>query len=320
MELRDHAGLAPHAAPKDEILHPILALAATSPILSDAPSPLETTPGPEEPVATSLHAAPPDVAPTEAETPPSENAPSVVAAPAPDTRVADVARNGLAVFDKLAVGLLVSRDNIPILANRHLLDLLGFADEDALHDAGGMAHLFGNQPGNVSGSEAVGLRAADGTIIPSNARMQRIEWDGLPATLLTLAGARVTATRTEPMPPAPVAAEPIPLPVEKPPRQDQSLREARELRAILETATDGVAVFDAEGNVLSLNRSGEALFGCDRTQVIGKPFLDLFRRAQPEPRRRLFRRFEVERDEEPAQRRARAGSSRRTRAGRFRCS
>ncbi len=176
-----------------------------------------------------------------------------LALPHPDDgRRAEIARNGLALLDKLAIGLLVSRDNVPIFANRHLLDLTGFADEDALHAAGGMAHLFGSTPGNASGAEAVAMRTRAGATVPATARLQRIDWDGLPATLLTLQGeARSGAAG----------------------REDD---ERRELRAILETATDGVAVMDDECQVLSLNRAGEALFGRDRGEVIGKPFLDLF--------------------------------------------
>ena len=207
------------------------------------------------------------------------SAPSV--APEPTIgRAEDVARNGLAVLDRLAVGLLVSRDNVPIFANRHLLDLTGFADEDALHAAGGLSQLFGDMPGNVSGAEAVGLRARQGNVIPVIARMQRIAWDGLPATLLTLSSVSGPATA-----PASVQAE-FSTPAATPasfgmtttsavvPLPEAS--EVDELRAILETATDGVVVVDGDCNVLSLNRSGEALFGCDRGEVIGKPFLGLF--------------------------------------------
>lgn len=42
------------------------------------------------------------------------------------------------------------------------------------------------------------------------------------------------------------------------------------MHAILDTATDGVAVVDADGRILSLNRSGEALFGCDGAEVAGQ--------------------------------------------------
>jgi PAS domain S-box-containing protein len=51
--------------------------------------------------------------------------------------------------------------------------------------------------------------------------------------------------------------------------------EARELSAILDTATDGVAVLDSQGRILTLNRSGEALFGYDQNDVVGEPFTNL---------------------------------------------
>ena len=199
---------------------------------------------------------------------PAADRPIEPSSPTTATREAEIARNGLALLDRLAVGLLVSRDNVPIFANRHLLDLTRFADEDALHAAGGMAHLFGGTPGNASGAEAVAVRTREGATVPATARLQRIDWNGLPATLLTLQGESRAAKSegaeaTDPSKPAPAAAG----------REDN---ERRELRAILETATDGVAVMDDECHVLSLNRAGEALFGRDRGEVIGKPFLDLF--------------------------------------------
>jgi PAS domain S-box-containing protein len=49
----------------------------------------------------------------------------------------------------------------------------------------------------------------------------------------------------------------------------------RELSAILDTATDGVAVLDWQGLILTLNRSGEALFGYDQHEVQGKPLTSL---------------------------------------------
>jgi PAS domain S-box-containing protein len=51
--------------------------------------------------------------------------------------------------------------------------------------------------------------------------------------------------------------------------------EFRELSAILDTATDGVAVLDQDGRILSLNRSGEALFGYDQNEVAGAYFTAL---------------------------------------------
>ena len=66
-------------------------------------------------------------------------------------------------------------------------------------------------------------------------------------------------------------------------------REARELDAILDTAMDGVAVLDAQGRIVALNRSGEALFGFDKAEVAGEPFTILF---APESRERAQSYFE----------------------------
>ena len=58
--------------------------------------------------------------------------------------------------------------------------------------------------------------------------------------------------------------------------------ENRELRSILDTATDGALVLDRAGRVLSANRSAEALFGYDAAEFAELTFSDLF---APESRR-----------------------------------
>jgi PAS domain S-box-containing protein len=178
------------------------------------------------------------------------------AAAGPDTLAPgyqDLSRNAAAVFDRLGLGLLVSRDNVAIYANRTLLDLLGFVDEDALHAAGGMSRIYEHAP--APASETIGVRTAAGDLIPVRARIQSIEWDHLPATLLTLRrdDEKDALSRLE----AEVRTH---------------KNEVRELNAILDTATDGLAVLDSQGQVLALNRSGEALFGYDQSEVAGQPF------------------------------------------------
>jgi PAS domain S-box-containing protein len=281
-ELREEAGLVDTGILP---LEPVLAPTPAAPLkAAEAMAP----PGPTDVLPDDTHQAEaPDAVPESLKdaTPPDSGGKGSTAQ-APDAnagaadrdakRAADIARHGLAILDRFAVGLLVSRDNVPIFANRFLLDLLGFADEDALHEAGGTMHLFGGQPGNVSGSETIGLRTRDGRIIASQARMQTLDWEGLPATLLTLQPVLVAETPAAPetdTPPSPAASADM-----RGADADVAAApdELHELRAILETATDGVVVIDADGNVTSLNRSGEALFGCDRGSVIGKPFLSLF--------------------------------------------
>ncbi len=168
----------------------------------------------------------------------------------------DLGRNAAAIFDRLGFGLLVSRDDVVIYANRTLLDLLGFADEDSLHAAGGVSRIFEQAPS--AGSVTIGVRTAAGEIIPVRARIQSIEWDHMPATLFTLRrdDEKDALSRLE--------------------TEARAHRnEARELNAILDTATDGLAVLDARGRILALNRSGEALFGYDQNEVAGQPLTTL---------------------------------------------
>ncbi len=175
----------------------------------------------------------------------------------------DVAANAPAILDRLPVGVLVSRMEIPVFLNRTLLDLLGFADADAFHAAGGLDAIFMERPQEGDTPGCASIRTADGEIIWVDVRIQSIDWDGLPATLSTF----------------------------RRPEGDNSLRlrtlegdlrerelETRELRTILDTATDGVAVLDGQGAILSLNRSAEALFGYEQADVAGESFIVLLAR------------------------------------------
>jgi PAS domain S-box-containing protein len=60
--------------------------------------------------------------------------------------------------------------------------------------------------------------------------------------------------------------------------EDIASAEARldELEAILDTATDGVVVIGGDGRISNINRSAEALFGVEASDVLGAPFSDLF--------------------------------------------
>ncbi|WP_018182712.1 ATP-binding protein [Kaistia granuli] len=81
----------------------------------------------------------------------------------------------------------------------------------------------------------------------------------------------------------PVVSEPVadvpPSPPVPDPRLMADLASAghkiAELEAILDTATDGVAVVDAEGRIVRINRSAEALFGVETGDVAGLPFTHL---------------------------------------------
>ena len=179
-------------------------------------------------------------------------------------------RNAAAVLERLPVGIVVSRFNVPIYANRTLLDLLDYADIDAFHAAGGLDRLF---HGRTPDSGVAQIETRDGEVLPVDARVQAVDWDGQPATLVTLRRAqenRAQEARLQEDRARESAEAARAKSLELDLRQRDA--EARELHAILDTATDGVAVLDADGRILSLNRSGEALFGFDQNEVAGEPF------------------------------------------------
>jgi PAS domain S-box-containing protein len=172
-----------------------------------------------------------------------------------------------AALERLPVGILVHRGEAILHASRPLLDLLGHPDLDAFRDAGGVAGLVKGRPGALARVEAVEpaplvLAGADGRSVEAEVRLTTIELEDGPASLLTIRR----------------------LPADDPAQRLGALElEAARLAArlserdaILDTATDGVVVLDAQGRILSLNRSAEALFGYEENEIAGEPFTALF--------------------------------------------
>jgi PAS domain S-box-containing protein len=217
----------------------------------------ETTSAPQEPAPENDAHKPAPVAPP-AETPAPQPAPA-----------AQAASGAAALVERIDVGLMVCRDGEAVYLNRALLDALGHADAQAFMHAGGMNHLFaGRSLAEAHGADGLALRDAKGATLVFDARLKTIEWDGAPAMLITFRpkegaegeGSISAAGRLRALEAEARAYE----------------AEARELRSILDTATDGVAVLDETGAVLSLNAAAEALFGYERREVAGQNFLTLF--------------------------------------------
>jgi PAS domain S-box-containing protein len=125
------------------------------------------------------------------------------------------------------------------------------------------------------------LEARAPALPATDARLYTISWDGDSALALIFSGARnegaaVAAAIAEP---APVAEPPVsePSPVGN--------ANAEELGAILDTTAEGIVMFDADGNISSVNRSAEALFGYDGEELARRNLADLF---APESRHGVF--------------------------------
>ena len=172
-------------------------------------------------------------------------------APAPESIPADL-------LDRLPVGLVVFRDQSVLFANQAFLDRMGYPDIGALAAAGGVDSLFGETDQAADESDRaphrVPMTMADGRQFAAEATLHLVPWEDGPATMISL--------RDSPASTGPDRAE------------DQNLAMTRidELEAVLDTATDGILVLDGEGLILNVNRSAEALFGVEATEMLGQPF------------------------------------------------
>ncbi|HSI40852.1 MAG TPA: PAS domain-containing sensor histidine kinase [Xanthobacteraceae bacterium] len=174
------------------------------------------------------------------------------------------------ILDRLPLGIVVHRDDELLYANRTVLDWTGHASLAALRRAGGIDTLFAadDTAGGPSADEAhmVALHAETGEPVTVEARLMTTPWDGGQALLYVLRRANGPDERVR--------------------QAELALREAeataRELRAILDTATDGVVLIDVAGTILSMNHPAEALFGFGAGELQGESFTLLF---APESRR-----------------------------------
>lgn len=241
-----------HLSPAERLAFREIARALGARTRNPSPPPPPQTSEPATPLTAGEPSAPPAPTPTSHQ--------DIKAAR--DQDMLALSANAHQLIDRLPVGILVTRAEIPLFLNRTFLDFLGFADADAFHDAGGLDHLFkagGVDPQADEG--AIHITGKNGETIALECRVQRIMWDDQPATLMSFRRA------IEPEAQALINVLEGEL--------SRTEAETRELHAILDTATDGVAVLDHRGRILSLNRAGEALFGFEQNDVAGESITSL---------------------------------------------
>ncbi|QFR31642.1 PAS domain-containing protein [Ancylobacter sp. TS-1] len=234
--------------------------------VDDFPAPPEAAPAEPESFAAESFApepsAPQPSAPEPAaETPPpaAPVAPAPAAGPEGLHRV--LAEGERPVLDRLPLGLVAFRGDRLLYANRALLDWTGYADLSVMESAGGLAALFDSGTDDDADGRTLTIFDAAGAPIAVEARLMSAPWDGGTAMLYVLhrTSGAAEARQRESLRAAELA-----------------LREAessgRELRAILDTATDGVVLLDAAGTILGMNHPAEALFGFNASDVQGEAF------------------------------------------------
>ena len=183
---------------------------------------------------------------------------------------------GRPILDRLPIGILAYRLNHLIYANRAFLEWTGYPTLQALAEAGGLDSLFietkpaapnGANNDAKNGAKTLMISTPHGQQRPVEGRLFSVPWNGENALVLML----------NTMPTIAAAGNKD---------TEAALRKAEdenhELRAILDTATDGVLVLDRAGRVLSGNRSAQALFGYTAKDFAMLTFGELF---APESRR-----------------------------------
>ena len=159
----------------------------------------------------------------------------------------------IALLDKLPVALAILRGGDIIHANRAFLDLCGYPDIATIDADGGFAQVF--EGAALSRDAAIpAVRRRDGVEIPVSARLHSMPMEGGIASLLVVQETAAATSRD---------------------RLATAEQRAEDMEAILDTATDGVLVLDHKGLVIGANKSAEALFGNERSHMIGMAFVDL---------------------------------------------
>jgi PAS domain S-box-containing protein len=203
---------------------------------------------------------------------PADREPAIAAA-AGGERIAAQQDLYRAILAKLPTPVLVHSGDGLHYANEAFLRLTGYASLEAIRAAGGLGELFADpyDAGDEAGDRKLRLRAASGETRPVDALLQSVPWKGGKALMLALEPTPQPSGREE-------SAEIRQLSIPRATAETDSGFAARleELRAIIDTATDGVVLISPEGRIRSISRPAEALFGFDSDDVTGKPFAALF--------------------------------------------
>ncbi len=174
-----------------------------------------------------------------------------------------------ATVDLLPVAVLIHAGDQLIHGNPEFLRLTGYGSLAALTEVGGIDALL-QRHDLENGAGTMMLVKADDKLVPVTARLQSIRWEDANALMLALM----------PVENREVSKGEV---IRLDQRSDRMVEkvaklqvEVEELRSILETATDGVVVIGADGDIRSMNRSASALFNYDEQETRGKPFVMLF--------------------------------------------
>jgi PAS domain S-box-containing protein len=250
--------------------------------------------GPESPAAESIKPAetaspaPEPAGPAaeaeEAETAAAEpQAPAAVPpAAAPAERAPEVPGLVSRALDAVPQAVILHRQAEILFANRAAVEALGFADRADVIARGDIGEkLAESESGHIM------LPAQGGSERHFRLTRSSFPWNTGPVSQSTLVPVEAGET-APPEPPAEPEAGETPDETEAGPAAPAVVAEAveapptlawepvdAELRAILDTATDGIITLDENGHIRGFSAGAEALFGYRLSEVAGRPFTEL---------------------------------------------
>jgi len=185
--------------------------------------------------------------------------------------------------------VLVAKDGQLLFANPAAARMFGYeTGEDVINDAS-LSDRFGQLGQPLPRAE---ITAEGGRKVDASVQMTVIPWLGGPARQFLLQPVEApkperAELRLAPAPvleAVPATADPQPAPPEPPrasaeviqmPVRPQASEADLELRAILDTAADGIITLDQDARIHTFSAGAEAIFGYRIAEVAGKPFFDL---------------------------------------------
>jgi PAS domain S-box-containing protein len=196
-------------------------------------------------------------------------------------------------IDKLAHAVLISKGEQVLHANPKALEIFGYSSVDDLINDDEVWTFFSTLGQSVPVATLV---LESGRDISFAAQLSEVAWHSGPARQFILRPAaapisKQSAVKPTPLPPV-IAATPEPQNVPAVPEiihPQESVQRTQpvaddELRAILDTATDGIITLDRDGKIHTFSAGAEAIFGYRIAEVADKPFGDLL---EPESRKVL---------------------------------
>lgn len=174
------------------------------------------------------------------------------------------------LLDRLPIGVAIVRERDVVYANITLLKMLGYPDIEKLTEAGGLEAVFAEPEEwpTVAGPDeeverTLRVQLSDGSLRPVDAHMHTVPWCGGRGLMISLRDKRDPSRETA---------------IDRLHETKTMLARAEdrvtEMDAILDTATDGVLVLTTDGRILQANRSAQALFGAEKSDLVGASLTD----------------------------------------------